>query len=308
MIRLLPLLLLACEPSGGAQVAPVDGGLLDSPVLDGEALDGGLLDGEVLDGAALDGAALDGAPDGAGDLDAGGPWLPAATVRYRLTWRRERTSPAPEGGLVVTNDLGHRIHLTRAYLSSYRAQLVPGPQASMGRSLLSLVGLGTAWAGHTGEQDPSVTPVGQVEDLTAQADVTWAEVAYVVETDRYCKAHYLVGRAEAGTPGLPETRGVVGQSLVLEGTVQRPGEAPAPLAFTTALASGRIGLLVPDGATDETAAFTLDPHTQGVEIRIERDLAGLLDGLDFVAMSPEHLENEVVYRLAEAVHIAATAY
>ena len=279
---------------GAVEATPEDVGWAPDAAVDGSPADA---DTEADTGAEADaGAEADPvAPD---------PVAPAV-VRYHLTWRRDRLEPAADGGFVVVNDLGHRIHLQRGYLSSYRAQLVPCPEETMGQLLLQVLGIGVAHAGHSGEEDPSATVLGRVESLTDLTDQIWEEVPYVVETKSYCKAHYLMARAEPSTPGLPDDRALVGKSLLLEGTVERPGEAPVAFVLNTALASGRIGTL---RAPESEADFTLDPLTQGAAVYIERDPAAFLDGLDFFTMTQPELERALVYRLAEAVRIEAVAF
>jgi hypothetical protein len=205
----------------------------------------------------------------------------AYQVDYHLAWRLDDVTPDPGGGLRLTNDLGHLIHLQTGWLSSTSAQLVPCPSEQQTFELIS-----RAWAGHGDLDDPSLIDDARIEALHAPVAQAWGRVTYAPETDAYCKAHYLVARTERTGDGLPDAR-FGRQAAYLAGQVTVDGET-TPFEWSTDLASGTLG------------AFDM-PRVpgQGITIRIERDLVAVFAGVDLRQPDPVDL----VFNLADATQV-----
>lgn len=263
-------------------------------------------------------AAADGSPpadaafavEAGADLDATAPVLIGA-LQYHLAWDLTRVEPHVDGGWTTVNDLGHTVHVTRGWITTHALQLVPcvTPDAGFGLRLLDLrlldlLGIGTAHAGHAeGPDDPSLSPTGRVEDLANPAPALLARLHVADPTGLYCRAHYLVAGAAEDARGLPAEPRMVGVSLHLEGTVTRPGEAPAPFALRTGAATGRSDEL---RTTPDAPAFVLDLGQAAVDVTVYRDPAGLFDGVDLVEPGPLAVA-DVLYNLAEGVRFEVVA-
>lgn len=260
--------------------------------------------------AGCDGA--DGATDGMSDAmadatsdaiaDATADAAPPAPgeVRYVLDWDDTGLDVAADGTWSVTNDLGHRVHITRGWLTSYNVSLVPcwliegteraarrdGPLDALGRALWALLG-GVAHAGHDDEPDPSLYATPHVEPLVGRAPLALPPVTGV-PAETYCKVFYLVARADADAVGAPAEVPFDRVTLHLEGTWRPPGGEPAPFALVTDLNIGRnLGLYAPGTADAEGADLRLDPAESGLTVTIHRRPAGWFDGLDFAATTDD---------------------
>ncbi len=216
------------------------------------------------------------------------PAPPAAgEVRYVLDWDDSGLDVAADGRWRVVNDLGIEFAIERGWLTSYSAQLVPcwlieGTARRPARSILdglwrldrlwTLFG-GVAHAGHDDEADPSLFEIPHVEALVNRRPLVLATVRGV-PGETYCKAFYLVARADDDAVGAPAEVPYDRVSLYLEGTWRADGET-RPFLVSTDLNIGRnLDLYVGD------AALRVDPSQTGVEVVVYRRIAGWFDGLD----------------------------
>lgn len=225
------------------------------------------------------------------------------SIRYRLEWSRGRTHPLPDGGWEVTNDLGYRVRLTRGFLVMRDVALVPcdpkPPPTLVLDSVRQWLGPRAAWAGHSGMADPSSTKLAQVESLTdlRPRDAGMAHPGAQI----YCRAHYLVARADQAAVGLPRDLDMVDQSLFVEGTYQRTVDAVAVrFAIETAIANGVLAELKTAPAA---APIRLDSGVQSATIVVRRRLDSMFDGVDFAAMDERRTAREILQNLIAGVGI-----
>ena len=228
-------------------------------------------------------------------------------VRYILGWDTGRVMDA-EGGWVVETDLGYLVEVSGAYLVSFSMEIVECvPDPSILGAIWSLLDpVATAWAGHPGDGlNPAAIASSRVEDMVSLETT----VAGMTEpgADRYCRAHYLVARADALTEGLPEDVVLEGRSLFLEGVWSRGGERRA-FVIETSLAAGMLHEIYPPGGFgQEGLAFEADTGSGGVEVRITRDPAAFFDGVDFETMSERDMARQALRNLIAATIIEVSS-
>lgn len=233
------------------------------------------------------------------------PALAAGEVRYVLAWDDTGLDVAPDGTWSVTNDLGQRFTITRGWLTSYSAQLVPcalfeQQSASLGDWLWSLVG-GVAHAGHDDEPDPSLFEVPHIEPLVGREVLVLGTVA-AVPAQSYCKAFYLVARSDETAVGAPTAVPYDRVTLYLEGTWEADGAAH-DFALSTDLNIGRnLDLLTADARAPEDA-LRLDPAEAGVEVIVYRRIAGWFDGLDLAESDETRLARALMPKVVDALWV-----
>ena len=247
-------------------------------------------------GPAVDaGSAVDGDPMAeSGEPADGRAPLAAGEVRYRLEWDDTGLDVAPDGTWQVTNDRGITFAISRGWLTSYSAQLVPcwliegtarrAPTRTLGDWLWMLVG-GVAHAGHDDEPDPSLFEVPHVEPLVSRTPLALGTVSGV-PAETYCKAFYLVARSDDDAVGVPAEVPYERVTLYLEGTWQADGERH-DFGLSTDLNIGRNLDLYAPGAREAGDELRLDPSTAGVEVVVHRRIAGWFEGLDPAAYDDE---------------------
>ena len=220
--------------------------------------------------------------------------LPAADttglLRYRLTWDTARATPHAQGGWVFRTDRGVTVWLQQAWMVSYSTELIHCPTQTSGlRSWLAA----RAHAGHGQLYDNEArfaTPVA--EDLTAAQDFTWAEAT--VPDYRFCQAHYLVARGDDDrAPGAgPDLTGV---SVLLRAARLRAGHWE-PFEIIIGRATATLVDIDP-----------VDTGHGGFEVRIERDLGGLLDGVDLDAIDDVVAPRQVLRNIREGTRVTVSA-
>ncbi len=237
---------------------------------------------------------------------------PLMELRYELGWRARGTSDAPDadGGVwQVTNDLGYRVRVERGYVVSRSMELVECPHEARatGTALAWLVGAlgpGLAHAGHSSLQpNPAAITTPQIESLTAPRRLVAGRVAVLPQA--FCRAHYLVARAERDARGLPADVDMVGKSLRLEGSYLAPG-ASDPVAFrvATSIANGALVDLTAAGAPPALGSRTHGADAGVVRVTIERDRAHLFDGVAFASTSEQDVARRVLANLIAHTRIA----
>jgi hypothetical protein len=243
-----------------------------------------------------DGAAADAGVDAAADAA-----VPSGTFEYRLAWDLDGVASDGAGGWTATNDLGHVVHVERGWISSHAARLVLCEPATEG--MLALLGIGTAWAGHDeGVPEPSVTPVGRVEDVARPEAAVLGVVRVTDLHGPYCHVHYVVARALEDAVGLPSAQRMVDVSVHLEGTVTRPGEAPVPFAIRTAYATG-----ASDALRHGDERLTVDPARESAVVTITRAPARFFDGVDLVADTERERVEGVLFAIAQATTFSVSS-
>lgn len=232
--------------------------------------------------------------------DAGEDWngVQLSSLSWALTWDRSGVEPLADGGWNTTNDLGVQFHVERGWLSSYSASLAPcvtvgdSEQEWARLGLLErLLGIGLARADHSTEPDPSALDEPVLEDLVALDDVVLEELSF--ETQSYCRAHYLVARADADTPDPATDTTMALVTLRLEGHWSH-GDETGPLEVESAFNYG--------------ALFELNPEsTEGVgpqaTVTLERRAARLFDSVEPGAQSTEVLSWQITENLVSDTRV-----
>ncbi|MEC9073184.1 MAG: hypothetical protein VX938_12410 [Myxococcota bacterium] len=225
-------------------------------------------------------------------------------VSYILSWTSSQAHEIATGW-EVTNDLGYRVRLTSGWLTTYSVQLVPcsGDDREDNGWLRRLLGGRPAYAGHGGSTDPSAITIAHVEELTTPTDQLLGPVE--PGEGRYCQVHYLLGPAEGGARGLPETPDLMDSSLFLQGAWGAPGAAPTqPFQIQSSLAMGEMMYLYPpDRPGDADASFALDTGTSNATVRVTRNLDTLFDGVDFGLMDDVGLQKAVLQAVVKSLEI-----
>ena len=219
----------------------------------------------------------------------------AGQIRYHLTWDWGDAVP-DDLGWRVTTDRGYAVHVTEGYLVTYSVQLAPCTEDDLGTASRwpTLFGAGEAWAGHGGPDDPSAWITGLVEPLASPVNTSLTPIT--VEPELYCRAHYLLARAETGALGLPEDIDMMGTSLYIKGTVARGDEPATTFTIWSTLPTGQL-LAWSEPATP------IDVTDLGVDVTITRDLGRLFDGVEFATMSTESVEKTILLGLADRLTV-----
>lgn len=195
-------------------------------------------------------------------------------VTHVLDWDLTDVEPGETDGFVVHNDLGIRFHVDAGYLVTYSTALVPCPTTTAWLDPVREAILPTAFAGHSGETDPSSLPQPHVESLTDLGRTTLDTLTF--EPTDYCEGHYLTARADDSATGLPSGVDMVGNTLYLQGRYERSGQTH-DFVFSTNLADGVSMPLF------GVAAELQD--RESVQMVTTRALGRLLDGVDPEAMT-----------------------
>jgi len=239
---------------------------------------------------------------------------PPTEIRYELGWRAQGASDAASasGGWQVTNDLGYRVRVERGYVVSRSMELVECPRDARAPSaalawLAGALGPSLAHAGHSSLlPNPAAITTPLVESLTAPRQLVAGRVAVVPQA--YCRAHYLVARAERDARDLPADVDMVGKSLLLEGSYLAPG-ATDPVAFrvATSIANGALLDLAAPGAPPSPGSRAYDGAAGVVRVTIERDRAHLFDGIGFASASEQDVARRVLGNLIAHTRVAVVA-
>jgi hypothetical protein len=232
--------------------------------------------------------------------------LSAHGIRYILEWDLADVIRNPDGSWTVENSEGHLISVRDAYLINYSASLVPceyWDDVDQGVSWLKLLGISTAYAGHSGDTDPSASRFSIVESLGTPTDGLLDEVT--VPPQEYCKVHYLTARADSQTQNLPTELNLEGLSLYLEGDWIPVGETQSQvLSIETDLAYGVLEVLSEGGVEpDLSNPKTWQTADGGIEIAIRRKLSTIFDGVDLTDADTRRVGFEIMKRLLSGTTI-----
>ena len=221
-------------------------------------------------------------------------------ITYTFAWDWENAEPHADGGWLVENDLGYRIHVETGYVVSYSLQMLPCEQASTEQSSLwqpvqDLLGVQTAYAGHGGDEfDPSHMREPMIEDLASPSAVQLD--AITVPQQHYCTAHYLIARATHAVSNLPSGVDLVGASIYFSGTyITADSVEPMPFVLQTGLANGVIATFV-DYNTDTIITQAI-AGTTPLNVTVQRHLDTLFDGVDFGNMADDELSRTILWNL-----------
>lgn len=208
----------------------------------------------------------------------------AFDVRYSLAWNDAGVSRTGDGWQTTT-DLGYLVRVDRGWLVSYSIQLVPcaapteveanRASRALRRIWAAISPIGTAWAGHGNDSDVSIV-LGTAESFAQP--VEWSATTVRGE-GAYCTLHYLVARADDELLSGAQSLDLDRLSLVIEGAWSADGSEWTDLSVES---STGFGALVP--LSDVAAPGATAPDLVGagpIDVRLERQLATLFDGIDF---------------------------
>jgi hypothetical protein len=196
----------------------------------------------------------------------------SGTIAYVAAWDTSGVTFDAAGGWTTVSDLGYDVHVERGYVVTYSATMNACDHAT---GLLdwaaSVFAPHRASAGHdTLGPDPAAVQPIVVASLTSPETSELGTVT--VHEFSYCQGHALSARAAAGDTAM------AGLTLWIEGTYRAPGStAETPFVLLTADAYG--------GLYDLTGASGMPVHAvvgRPIRVTIERRLATLFDGVDFL--------------------------
>ena len=199
----------------------------------------------------------------------------AGTVRYVLEWSKAET------GDHLETDLGYRVDLHAAYVGMNSLQLIPcDAETTFGWSWL----IPEAIAGHPGVAHSSGFVQGALETISPGASRVLPDV--VDAQGAVCEAHILY--AETPEFAIDVQKELVGVSFLLEGVWYSDWGTSADFRLVSSLAHGGILPL---------SMGPIDLAEKGLQVRVIRELEGLLDGMDFTTMSDENLSKKFLLNL-----------
>lgn len=220
-----------------------------------------------------------------------------SVASYGATWTDlDQIDISPEGGFTVDSDLGYRVHVDRGYLVHYSASLVPCEEHDHALA----AGGALVTKSHGEESDPSMLAPPRVEPLVPPGTVELGEVEF--PEAEYCGVHHLLARGSIDTLRDPDEMSMIGRSIYLEGSYLAPGGG-APVAF---MIDGDTANAVLEDFADVQLTALADPDRGNrIEVRIERALGTLFDGVDFQAMSSDDMASRVLSNLVDHTWITA---
>lgn len=238
------------------------------------------------------------AQDEGSALDLGGSAGTSDEVALALTgvdWGLQWRGVEPEEqGWSVTNDLGITFAVSGGWLLDYSVTLVrcSDAVANAGGGWLSLLGIGTAHAGHETYDDPSEVEAQWGEQLRTLESGTLGERTF--DSDEYCGVHWLVARADVGVTSEDGTE-LSGTSLSVEGSWS-VGEESGDLAMSSDFTQGVV-LDFPEAAlnAEEGASFA--------DLTLVRDASGLFNGIDPRTMNEYAVAWAMLENLADQVEL-----
>lgn len=202
---------------------------------------------------------------------------PDSLVPVMLMWRMPQVNGA---SVEVVNDLGYRITLTAARVTSSSVELIPCEADA------SRVSAGDR---------PAQTAMVRIEDvLDMPAGALLDRIS--PRPTRYCEARYVVGRAPAAS-----LRGTsrAGASVVLAGAYRQPAtDKMVPFAIESGIGDG---VVTPLQLAEQPFAATFDP---GMRVVVTRDLARAFKGVDFATMSKDEIARRFLHSLLAATRVA----
>ena len=219
---------------------------------------------------------------------------PVGTIHYRLLWDESRIMASPNTGTNTTTNAGP----------------IAGP--SVGWAGAGNFGVGTAYAGHSGEVDLSGITSPIVESLTEPAVVEWRSSK--IPSTRYCQLHYLLARSDERAVADAAQVDMRGFTLWIDAAYRAPGSAREhPLSVRIASAHGGLSGL---GQVDQAhharrekdgtiAAVETGRGDYGVTLR--RDLGALFDGIELDDALDEEIERQLLRNVIDNVGITVGA-
>jgi hypothetical protein len=223
-----------------------------------------------------------------------GPSLELGQVRWELAWTGGPDGTAEAGPGSTTNDLGIAFVVEEGWLVDYSLTLVRcADTVAVTPGWLSLLGVGTALAGHEAYEDPSAITPQWGERLTPLQAKRLARLVF--EADRYCGAHWLIARGDAGTRADDGTD-LSGVSMALQATWSVDGDTGV-IALDTDFTQGVV-LEFPVG-------LAASPP-RAASVAVVRDAARWFDGVDPRSMSHDAMAWQILTNLVNGASLAVT--
>lgn len=198
-------------------------------------------------------------------------------VVYTVAWAApEQVREAPDG-LHFHTDRGFDVRLTEGRVVTYSVMLGPCRRPDVGM----LWGGSTAWAGHSAMANPTASRRPMVEDLRVRETRTLPPIP--LEDRAYCAVEVLLARGDRHTE--PDTMN--GLSLHLVGEWTKDGRT-VPFAIDTPIAHGT---RAPIASAGEGTVL---------DVRLERSVDGLFDGIDFAHEVDARVGRQVLKNLVSS--------
>lgn len=224
---------------------------------------------------------------------------------WTLTWDKSRLEPAAAGAWSVKTDLNYRVELLSGWIVDHSVSFGPCDPGSTsgaggsggGSSALRLFGLGVREARAHEDSDPSAIESMYAEDLTKLEDAgPWPTTFAPV---RYCRAHWLVGRATSALQGATEAAPQIdGRSVRLAGKWERNGTSGS-FEVDTWWPEGNLQDLEDLIDPAALAKAQADGGSFAARVSVKRDIGAVFDGIDFETAHQALLDGLVVENLAK---------
>jgi hypothetical protein len=205
-------------------------------------------------------------------------WQPEAgsLMRYVSSWDWSGAEQAQTGEWIFETDLGTRVGLDLGYLTTSTMMLVPctGEDAA------------TVFRSHTTISDDSLLTGPWIEPFAEHPE----QLQYGFATasgQRYCSLHWLAATSEE-----------LGASIEIEGWFEHEDGEREPFTATVSLANGGLRPLYFE-QTDDTNELP----TTSATVRLLRQPARALDGVDIDTLTPSELAFEFLQGLARTSEV-----
>lgn len=212
-----------------------------------------------------------------------GLWLSAA--RWSGSWDFHGIEYEIDGTWSTQNDLGYRVHLEQGLFVNYSAGF--GQCDSVSGSAQALVM-------HAETDNPTLLETHFIEDLTHPMDIEFGELSFPAA--RYCWAHWLVARGEAGIAP-KDGIDMAGSSIKLKGTSSR-NEKTFSFSVDTFWPASKLDEIDLIVNQDDLMQLKENPSPAYMMIQIQRPLSRLFDGIDFETATPEQIQGMVLDHLS----------
>lgn len=195
----------------------------------------------------------------------------------------------PSQASAWVNREGFTVRVTEAYVATTSVELVACETTAFRRVLRALPGtLGEPLARAHSAASPTRLGDPVVEDALRSPGAEVSYGAIKPPPGDYCSVRWGVGPADGDAEGLPAGVDVVGKTLLIRGTYEKPGGAPVPFEIASR------------GAFELPLTFAvarLGEDRRELRVAILRDQKAWFDGVDFEGSSDEARGERVLANL-----------
>lgn len=201
-------------------------------------------------------------------------WQPEADtlMRYVSAWDWTGAEQAETGEWVFVTDLGTRVGIDLGYLTTSTMMLVPCTATGEDQA--------TSFRSHTTIADDSLLTGPWIEAFAEYPDERQYGFA-TASGERYCSLHWLAATSEE-----------LGASIEIGGWFEHEDGEREPFTATVTLANGGLRPL-----------YTTDLPPSSGTVRLVRQPARALDGVDIDALTPSELAFEFLQGLARTSQV-----